>query len=151
MNRYTLLTLVLAGVIVLTVGCGGTAGATAPTATPPGQSITDDTSLVEALRADGARVELSDTIEQPFFPVPGKVIKVNGQDVQVFVFADAVAAQAAAATVPADGSSFKTMMVTWMAPPHFYQYGRIIALYVGTDAATLQRLTTRLGQPFAGG
>jgi hypothetical protein len=71
--------------------------------------------------------------------------------VQVFVFADEAAAHAAATTVPPDGSTFKTMVVDWMAPPHFYQRGRIIALYVGTDAATVQLLTSLLGQQFAGG
>jgi hypothetical protein len=151
MSRYTLLSLVITFVLVFVVGCGGTAGATPSPATPPGKSVADDTSLVEALRAAGAQVESGDTVEQPFFPVPGKVIKINGQDVQVFVFADETAAQAAAATVPPDGSTFKTMIVDWMAPPHFYQRGRIIALYVGADAATLQSLTTLLGEPFAGG
>jgi hypothetical protein len=173
MNRYTLPILVLA--VVLVVGCGGAAGATSATATPRNQpatqdvsplatpqpasptttsqdqSITDDARLIEALRAVGAKVELGDAVDQPFFPIPGKVIKISGQDVQVFVFADEAAAQAAAATVPADGSTFQTMIVDWMAPPHFYQRGRIIALYVGADAAILQLLTTLLGQPFAGG
>ena len=149
--RYILRILVAAVVIVFVVGCGGTAGPASPTATPLGKSVTDDTSLIDALRAAGANVEPGDAVEQPFFPVPGKVIKINGQDVQVFVFADEAAAQAAAGTVPPDGTTFKTMIVDWMAPPHFYQQGRIIALYVGTDAATIQLLTTLLGQQFAGG
>jgi len=175
MNRYTLLILVATVVIVLVVGCGGTAipasptatprnqsatndvspletpRSASPTATPQGKPVTDDTSLVDALRATGAKVEPGDEVEQPFFPVPGKVIKISGQDVQVFVFADEAAAQSAAATVPPDGSTFETMIIDWMAPPHFYQRGRIIALHVGTDAATIQLLTTLLGQQFAGG
>ena len=149
--RYIRRILVAAAVIALVAGCGGTAGPASPTATPQGKSVTDDTSLVDALRAAGAKVEMGDEVEQPFFPVPGKVIQINGQGVQVFVFADEAAAQAAAATVPPDGTTFKTMIVDWMAPPHFYQRGRIIALYVGTDAATIQLLTTLLGKQFAGG
>lgn len=151
MNQHKFLILVATAMIVLVVGCVGTTGSVSPTAMPQGKTVTDEPSLLDALRAAGAKVEPGDVIEQPFFPVPGKVVKINGQDVQVFVFADEAAAQAAAATVPPNGSTFATMIVDWMAPPHFYQRGRIVALYVGTDAATIQLLTALLGQQFAGG
>lgn len=175
MKHSMLLLFSATAVIMLIAGCSGTTGPTVPTAaprntpptnsvspletprsasattTPQGHSVTDDTSLIAALRAAGAKVELGDEVEQPFFTVPGKVIRVNDQDVQVFVFADEAVAKAAAETVPPDGSTFKTMVVDWMAPPHFYQRSRTIALYVGTDAATVQLLTSLLGQQFAGG
>jgi hypothetical protein len=40
--------------------------------------------------------------------------------------------------------------VRWAGAPHFYRMGDTIVLYVGDDAATLERLGGSLGTPFAG-
>ena len=53
-------------------------------------------------------------------------------------------------TVSADGGSIGTSMVTWVAAPHFYQSGRIIALCVGENAEVLAALEGVLGEQFAG-
>lgn len=116
----------------------------------PAGSITDYDSLVASLEARGAEVEYKEEIFQDFLSVDGKVITVNGIDVQVFEYADAVEAQAEAAQIPPDGSSFATIMVTWIDDPHFYQQGSLIVLYVGSDQATLDLLESVLGTQFAG-
>ena len=67
-------------------------------------------------------------IEQPFFSVNGLLVKVNGEDVQVFEFADAAAADAEASRVVADGGSIGKSMVSWIAPPHFCKAGELIVL-----------------------
>jgi hypothetical protein len=74
---------------------------------------------------------------------------VQGADVQVFEFADAEAANAAVAMLGPDGNP-PTMMIEWVAPPHFYQAGRLVVLYVGNDAAITQALTDTLGAQVAG-
>ena len=40
-------------------------------------------------RAAGAAVDLAGAVSQPFFAPQGQVLRVNGEDVQVFEFASA--------------------------------------------------------------
>ncbi|HJW83838.1 MAG TPA: hypothetical protein VJ754_05995, partial [Anaerolineae bacterium] len=56
-----------------------------------------------------------------------------------------------AAKVGPDGSTFDTLIVDWVAPPHFYHKGRAIVLYVGDDAAIQRMLEDALGAQIAGG
>ena len=123
----------------------------------PGQPITshggpvrDYVSLIDNLRAAGATVEPVGEVSQPFFSVPGYVIEVNGEQVQVFEYADEAAANAEAATVSPDGSTVGRTFVGWVAPPHFFTKGRIIVLYAGSNQATLELLQRVLGPQFAG-
>ena len=90
-------------------------------------------------------------VSQPFFSAKGRAISVNGENVQVFVYASQGTAEAEAKRVSPDGASVGTSMMSWMAPPHFYRKGNLIVLYVGRDEAVLRALTTVLGPQFAGG
>jgi len=40
--------------------------------------------------------------------------------------------------------------MVWMAAPHFYRRGRIIAIYLGASAKVTSELKRILGPPFAG-
>jgi hypothetical protein len=107
-------------------------------------------SLVEALEGAGASVEPGEEIVHEFFPVPARIIQVDGAQVQVFEFPDEAARQSAQETISPDGASIGTSMITWIEPPHFFASGRLIVLYLGSDAATLELLTSLLGEPIAG-
>ena len=120
-----------------------------PTASLDG-GVEDQTSLIEALRAGGAEVELGDAIEQTFFNVTGQIIKINNQDVQVFEYESAEKMEADANQVASDGGSIGTSMVTWIEPPHFFKSGRVLVLYVGQDQAMIDLLKGALGEQFAG-
>ncbi|MCI0830660.1 MAG: hypothetical protein J4N67_11045, partial [Chloroflexi bacterium] len=50
----------------------------------------------------------------------------------------------------ADGSQTVTS-VLWVAPPHYYKAGRLIALYVGSDNDVIDALQDAMGPRFAGG
>jgi hypothetical protein len=108
-------------------------------------------SLSETLRAAGATIESDETVMQDFFSVEGRILKVNGADVQVFEYKSVEAMEAEAALVSADGGSVGTSMIMWMASPHFFKSGRVLVLYVGDDAAILDLLKDALGGQFAGG
>ncbi len=152
-------TLLFIGLLAL-AACGpalsGPTGTGPPSASPSpsvasrgaGQ-VTDLVSLVDTLRAKGLTVEPAGSVSQPFFDVEGSLLQVQGADVQVFEFADADAARAAMATIGPDGNP-ATMMIDWVAAPHFYQAGRLIVLYVGDDAAVTQALNDALGAQVAG-
>jgi hypothetical protein len=49
--------------------------------------------------------------------------------------------------VSPDGSSIGTSMVTWVDQPNFWARDRLIVLYVGKDAGTIDLLSEVLGEP----
>ena len=120
----------------------------------PGKSqsrpVTDYGSLLDRLRAGGAIVEPEGEAEQPFLSVTGTMIKLDGEDVQVFQYPDAAAVEAQAARVSRDGSAVGTTKPHWIGPPHFYKRGRVLVLYVGDEEKVLKALEAALGRQFAG-
>lgn len=145
--KHTLISLMLGLLLIVgLVGCGAEPEANVPTG-----PVQDLAGLVARLQAQGAMVETGGDLTQPFFSVDGQLLRVNGQDVQVFEYPDVAAARSEAAQVLSDGSVIGTTMVDWVAPPHFYRSGRLILIYVGEDSTTLQLLEQVLGEQFAGG
>lgn len=122
-------------------------------ATPSAAAVSEvihQASLIDALRAQGAEVELGDPIEQAFFSVTGQILKVNGKDVQVFQYESAESMDIDAAQIAPDGGSIGTSMVTWVEAPHFFKSGRVLVLYVGEDQGVIDLLKGILGEQFAG-
>ncbi len=140
------------GVVILSLLTLLVAGCTSekPPIPTHGGPVKDYISLVDNLRATGATVEPVEGITQPFFSVEGKVITVNGENVQVFEYENAAATDTEAALVSSDGSSVGTSMPFWVAPPHFYKEGKLIVLYVGDSEAVTEVLDSVLGPQFAG-
>ena len=112
--------------------------------------VNDYESLLSNLNATGASVEPDGELMQPFFSAPGKVININGSDVQVFEYPDRASAEAEATLVSPDGSSIGTSMVGWIESPHFFKTDKLIVLYVGTNAEVISVLESVLGAQFAG-
>ena len=124
--------------------------------------ITDYTSLIQKLGDAGATVEfVSDiTHPQPIFPATGKSININSEPTQVYEFQDEATAQAEARKVWPDGSTIGPqppagnpgMIVSfnWIAPPHWYQSGKLIVIYVGENQAIMELLESLLSTQFAG-
>lgn len=132
--------------------CASATAATSPTegASPQPVAVEDQASLVAALEAAGAKVEVGESITQAFFSPEGNIIQVNGADVQVFEYENTEAMENESAQVAPDGGSVGTSMMMWMDTPHFYKAGRIIALYIGSDTIILGLLEQTLGDQFAG-
>jgi hypothetical protein len=106
--------------------------------------------LVDALKKTGVTVEIRDPIRQDFFTPEGRLISVNGIEIQVFEYETPEAMEVEAARVASDGGSIGTTMVTWVEPPHFYKIGRIIILYVGSDKTIRGLIEQITGPQFAG-
>lgn len=147
-------TVLLALIVAIGAACAPQAGSDAGTGSEPEAishgEVEDYVSLVDALRAKGAEVEPTGTVEQPFFDVSGQTVTVNGMEVQIFEYASAEAAGEEASLIGPDGSAIGTTMVTWIDTPHFYQQGRLIVLYVGNDQNTLSLLESTVGSQIAG-
>jgi hypothetical protein len=136
---------------LLVSACGSAPAANASNASPEPATVEDQASLIAALEAAGATVDVGEPISQPFFSAEGNIIKVNGADVQVFAYENAEEMELESSQIAPDGSSNATTMITWIDTPHFYKTGRIIALYIGSDEAVLSLLEKTMGAQFAGG
>lgn len=108
-------------------------------------------SIAESLAAAGVEVEEGETVAEPLFEGEGHILTVNGQEVQVYEFADAATAEEQAALVAPDGTSIGTTPVSVEVTPRFYHKDHTIAFYAGDDAAVLAALEVVFGVPFAGG
>jgi len=106
--------------------------------------------FMEALREKGVEPEMGDAVEQVFLSVIGNFVTFDGESIQVFEYDSAETMESDALLVSPDGGAIGTSMVTWVATPHFYKKGRILVLYVGDNAQTLELLESILGTQFAG-
>ncbi|HEX9444549.1 MAG TPA: hypothetical protein VGA73_10530 [Candidatus Binatia bacterium] len=112
--------------------------------------MTDYASFIDTLRASGVSVEPEGDVEQPFFSVQGMMIKVRGEDVQVFQYSSAAAADAEAAPISRDGGAVGTTKPHWIGAPHFYKKEKLLVLYIGDNDGVLKALEGALGRQFAG-
>ncbi len=112
--------------------------------------VTDSASFINSLRAAGAGAQAAGEVEQPFFSVTGQMVKVHGEDVQVFQFANPAAADAEAAPISPDGMGVGTSKIHWIGSPHFYKKEKLLVLYVGDNQKVLKTLEAQLGRQFAG-
>jgi hypothetical protein len=113
-------------------------------------AVTDYASLIAKLRAEGVSVEPAGEVEQPFLSITGKMIKLHGEDVQVFQYPSAAQMEAQATPISSDGMAVGTRKIFWVGPPHFFKKEKLLVLYVGDNDRVLKTLTAALGRQFAG-
>lgn len=121
------------------------------TVSQPAQA-TDYQSLIDKLRAGGVSVDpaADGRLSQPFFSVPGRLVVVAGDPIQVFEYENTEAAESESRRVSPNGASVGTTMITWAGAPHFYKNGRLVVIYVGSNEEVLEALEKVLGPQFAG-
>ncbi|OGO30945.1 MAG: hypothetical protein A2Z29_00950 [Chloroflexi bacterium RBG_16_56_11] len=146
-SGYLGIVIVIVLLSVLVLSCTGKTESPAPT----GTAVIDYASLEASLRQAGATVAEGGSVNQEFFTVGGRIIKLNDEDVQVFEYGDRSTAEAQSKLVSPGGSSVGTSMITWVATPHFYLSGKLIVLYVGDNMVVKNVLEKVLGAQFAGG
>ena len=108
-------------------------------------------SLLATLQGAGLNVSTGGDVTQSFFSVPGKVLTLNGEEIQVYEYPAPEAAEADAGSVSADGGTVGTTVVDWISTPHFFRSGTTIVIYVGESQDVLNALQSLLGSQFAGG
>jgi len=131
--------------LMLTSACG------AGQATGP-SDVTSIGILVAQLEQRGATVSLAGVMPRDAFPfsVSAQRLLVNGEDVHVFEYPDAVSVERDAARIAPSGTPIGTTQITWVAPPRFYRSPRLIVLYAGSREEVVSVLEAVLGPPFAG-
>ena len=128
------------------------APAPTPTLAPPAVATAYTTlNLLADLTAQGALVSASPgRISKPYLSVPGSVVQVNGQPVQVFEYADAAALATDVASLAPSASSIGGRPLAWPAAPHFWRKDGLLALAVSNDQGLVELISRVLGPQFAG-
>jgi penicillin-binding protein 2 len=85
------------------------------------------------------------TVLHPFFRVPGQIIHVNGQDLQVFVYPTATARKSDSARISADGRLIAGEVVDWPVAPRFASYGNVLVVLLSTDSRLAGRVDRAIG------
>lgn len=107
-------------------------------------------SFIDALDKNGASTEMMEILEDTPFSVPGFVVSVNGEPVQVYEFFSETKTLEASLLISKDGTEIGTSIIRWMDEPHFYSKGNLIVQYIGHDPEMLNLLDLLLGNQFAG-
>jgi hypothetical protein len=147
--------LIVTAVMVSLAACAAPAQTPQPTPAPTSMPTTaagvvDMASLVDALNANGASVHLMDPLIGTALGDKEYGLTVNGENLQVYDYADASTARAAAATVSKDGTQVAGTAMDWSGDPHLYPAGHIIVVYTGSDQLVMDALSAVMGPQFAG-
>lgn len=91
-------------------------------------------------------VEQTDqTVLHPFFRVPGQLVQVNGQDLQVFVYTDATTRKSDSARISADGTMIAGEIVEWPAKPWFASNENVLTVLLSNDSRLAGRVERAIG------
>jgi hypothetical protein len=140
---------------VTLLGCNATGPPLPPDApgTVPGS---ETRALAAKLGRDGTSVSFVKVLPAPALPglpVRGARYLVEGSRLDVVEYTYREQAEAAARLIDRHGSRVGSTYILWdgLGTPHFYQQGRLVAFYYGTNARMLERLERALGPPVAAG
>ncbi|HYC91835.1 MAG TPA: hypothetical protein VEO54_21660 [Thermoanaerobaculia bacterium] len=111
-------------------------------------ACTTTSGIPDDLRAAGLTLTDGGEVEQPFLSAKGRVYAIEGGDLQLYTYPDEAAARQDAAKISPSGQ-IEGVQVSWMAQPHFYRRGNVLAIYLGFEPKTLEALQRVLGAPIA--
>lgn len=93
--------------------------------------------LMTVLRETGATVELGDAVTHDFLSIPGQIIMINGEEVQIFAYDSAEQLEAQVSQLPDDNNPENE--------PQFYKLGTMLVRYVARDPGVRDLLEDVLG------
>lgn len=91
-------------------------------------------------------------VEKSFFSIDSDDYTINGQRISIYEYneSDSDKLNNDIGTITDNGLMINGNSVTWKVKPHIYKKGRIVVLYDGDDATTLNTLSSILGNPILG-
>jgi len=107
-------------------------------------------SFIDGLEKNSASMELVEILEDTPFSIPGFVVLVNGEPIQVYEFFSETKTLEASLLISHDGTEIGTSVIRWIDEPHFYSKGNVIVQYIGHNPEMLNLLDSLLGNQFAG-
>src|ERR687889_346272 len=89
--------------------------------------------------------QTDETILHPLFRVPGQVVRVNGQDLHVFVYPDETSRKSDSARISADGRLIAGEVVNWPVSPRFVSSGNVLTILLSSDNRLAGRVERAIG------
>jgi hypothetical protein len=107
--------------------------------TGPGEAgLPDDLDeVMRVLIETGATLDLGDAVQQDYLTVPGQILMINGEEVQIYTYNSAEEVELQSSQIPANEDPEEQ--------PHFYRLGSMLVRYAGTDTAVRDLLEDVLG------
>lgn len=96
---------------------------------------------------DEAQVDIVEPRQQTLFAASAWLLTLSDQTIFVYEYPNEAAQAAEASKIAPDGFAFGGKPIEWSDQPHFWQNGRFLIQYIGSDIATIQYLTRILGEP----
>jgi hypothetical protein len=128
--------------------------ATSTKPVPPAPVVTDYDSFMERLDVAGLGVAREGQRRTEFLGrflgVPGRAVMIEGEPIAAYQFPTERALSVMRSTISPRGDTVGSAIISWDAP-RFYSAGRLLVVYFGDDARTLDTLRSVLGPKFAGG
>lgn len=106
--------------------------------------------IVSSFNASNLSVMSEQQVSQPFIPADGRLVKVNGEDLQFYEFRSDADARQFALNVSPDATEIGNNNILWVGEPHLFMSKNVIAIYVGTNQQILNALSSSMGTQFAG-
>lgn len=135
-------------------GCGTLNTTAAPAQSSQRAATSEYNALVSHLRSAGSTVTPGGSVRQAFLSVPGQVLVVDGEHVEVYQYADAATVAHDSTRISKDACLIKTAkgstMVEWPHPPHLYKKDHLIVIYIGDNPALINEFVSMYGPQFAG-
>ena len=118
-----------------------------PRAIPTGQEATVYARSAQLLGKILVAEETDQMTQRPFLSVPGHIVRVNGLDLEVYLYPDEAGRRADSVKIAADGQIIAGEEQDWPAPPRFAMRGNVLTLLVTPDnrlASRVDRAITAL-------
>jgi hypothetical protein len=105
--------------------------------------------LIDHLTLTGTFVEVGGDIQQPFFLAQGKLLRVDDEEIQVYIYPDFATRRAASDSISSDGTVIGQTNITWINTPFIWASEDLIVFYLGSDPELVAVISGYLGEPLA--
>jgi hypothetical protein len=137
---------------LLLAACGPAPVATPTIPAPATMTPIDTTSdLVAALRAASGGPVSQDGAAPPQFGIPGVVLRLGEEAVDVYAFPDSASRATAQSEIDPQGPTFQGRPLAGWAHPRIWGVGRLLVVYDGGQGGTFLLLSGLLGDPLPAG
>lgn len=143
-------TLFLVGIFLLAFSIVGGCGKTSIETTDENGDAMDIGRFEEKLEGKGYQVTQPEPEEgvtpHTFFSVYPTYLEVDDKRIAVYEYKKVEDAKKDAKTISKDGFNIGNTAVDWVDEPHFFQYGKLIVGYIGSDNDFVKDLEDILGK-----
>lgn len=126
-----------------------------PEITPPSEEEIQESGsdsldkFITHLNGSGVEIEVGEVIEVPYLSSIGKVVRVNGEEIQVYQYSDPKSRQADSDTISSDGTIKGQVKISLTSQPIFWAHEDLLVIYLGSNPQIIDLISFSLGKPIS--